>query len=107
MNKSNRSHAALDLFTDETDAAAESVTARADARVVLDAVVRAHRDLLVLTARQILGNFRQDAEDIVQDVCLVALEGDLEIAEDPAQALDALLGEVARRARAHRNGGQA
>ena len=70
--------------------------------LVLGLLVRAHHDQLVATARGHLGNLRRDAEDIVQDVLLAALEGELELPLAPmSDTLDALLGEIADRAAAH------
>ena len=71
----------------------------ADLHVTLDAIVRAHRWQLVATARHHLGNRRQDAEDLVQDLCLEALEGQLALSSDPSDALDDLLREVVERCR--------
>jgi DNA-directed RNA polymerase specialized sigma24 family protein len=98
MSKSNRNSAALVYFTTTSEASA------VHASVVLDAVIRAHRDQLVQIARQLLGNCRQDADDIVQDVCLEVLEGDTDIGVDPAQALEDLRAAVVARAIAHREG---
>ena len=98
MNKSNRNSAAPVYFTSTGEPSTVHVS------VVLDVVIRAHRDQFVQTARQLLGNQRQDAEDIVQDVCLDVLEGNLDIGEDPSQAFDDLRAAVAGRAMAHRQG---
>jgi hypothetical protein len=68
-----------------------------EVRMMLDAVIRAHRWQLVSTARHHLGNRRQDAEDLVQEVCLEALEGQLALSRDPSGALDDLLREVVAR----------
>ena len=66
-------------------------------RVTLDAFIRAHRWQLVSTARHHLGNRRQDAEDLVQDLCVEALEGQLALSSDPTEALDELLLEIRER----------
>jgi len=68
-----------------------------EARVVLDAVIRAHRRQLVCTARQHLGKRRQDADDLVQEICLDVLEGHLALPRDPSAALDELLREIVAR----------
>jgi hypothetical protein len=68
-----------------------------EVRVTLDAILRAHRSQLVATARYHLGNHRQDAEDLVQDLCVEALEGRLTLSRDPWKALDDLLEEVIAR----------
>jgi hypothetical protein len=97
MTKSNRRNAAIALYAYDLSAAA-----LAHVRPVLDAVVRAHRGLLVQTAEQLLEDLAQDAEDIVQDACLAVLEGDVAISPDPVQALDDVHAAVARMAIAHR-----
>jgi hypothetical protein len=69
-------------------------------RVVLDAVIRNHRALLVRTAREnLVGRRRQDAEDVVQDVCLAVLEGEIVLSVDLKVALLELLRAVAAAAR--------
>jgi DNA-directed RNA polymerase specialized sigma24 family protein len=102
MSKSNRRNAAIALYACNPSAAPEHV------RPVLDAVIRGHRGLFVQTAEQLLEDLAQDAEDIVQDVCLAVLEGDLAISPDPVRAFDQLHAAVARKAIAHRrrHGGQ-
>jgi DNA-directed RNA polymerase specialized sigma24 family protein len=70
-------------------------------RAVLDAVIRAHRWRLVQTAHRHLRR-RSDAEDVVQDVCLDALEGRIALSGDPTDALADLVREVADRCRASR-----
>jgi DNA-directed RNA polymerase specialized sigma24 family protein len=92
MTKSNRSNAALALPASNLSAAP------AHARPVLDAVIRAHRGRLVQTAEQLLEHPAQDAEDVVQDVCLAVLEGDLAISPDPVQAFDDVQAAVPRKA---------
>jgi DNA-directed RNA polymerase specialized sigma24 family protein len=96
MKKSNRSNAAIAL------SASSPTAAPAHAWPVLDAVVRAHRGLLVRTAEELLEDLAQDAEDVVQDACLAVLEGDVAISPDPVQAFDDLHAAVARMAIAHR-----
>jgi DNA-directed RNA polymerase specialized sigma24 family protein len=102
MSQSSRRNAAIALHAHD-----QSPTP-AHVRPVLDAIVRAHRGVLVQTAAELLEHLAQDAEDIVQDACLAVLEGDLSISPDPVQAFDDLHAAVARRAIAHRrrNGGQ-
>jgi DNA-directed RNA polymerase specialized sigma24 family protein len=69
-------------------------------RVVLDAVIRRHRALLVRTASEnLVGRRRQDAEDVVQDVCLAVLEGEIVLSADVRVALLELLRAVAAEAR--------
>jgi DNA-directed RNA polymerase specialized sigma24 family protein len=97
MPKSNRRNAAIALDTTSNPSAAP-----AHAWPVLDAVVRAHRGLLVRTAVELLEDFSRDAEDIVQDACFAVLEGDVAISPDPVQAFDDLHAAVARMAIAHR-----
>lgn len=60
------------------------------ARLVLAAVIAAHRDQLVAAARGALGSLG-DAEDRVQDLCLAALTGEIDLPSDPSEALDVLL----------------
>jgi hypothetical protein len=85
MNRSSQSAAAVVIVPVST----------AHVRVVLDAVVRAHRPLLVRTAAEHLEHLRQDAEDIVQDVCLAVLEGQVALSPDPRTALLDVLKAVA------------
>lgn len=66
-------------------------------RLTLEAVLRTHRWQLVSVARHHLGNERRLAEDLVQDLCLEVLEGQLVLSSDPTEALDQLLREVAER----------
>ena len=96
MNESNRRKALLAVTAFDLSAAPAHV------RPVLDAVIRAHRGLLVRTAAELLEDFAQDAEDIVQDACLAVLEGDVAISSDPVQAFEDLHAAVARMAIAHR-----
>jgi hypothetical protein len=63
-------------------------------RIVLEAIICAHRWQLVSAARQHLGNARYCAEDIVQDLCLEVLDGQLPLPTDPTEALVELLREV-------------
>ncbi|MGD0525540.1 MAG: hypothetical protein ABSE49_10370 [Polyangiaceae bacterium] len=63
-------------------------------RRVLDAVIRDHRGQLVAAAQEQLGNDAREAEDLVQDLCVVVLEGQLRLPSDPADALRFLLGEI-------------
>lgn len=109
MSRTNRSNARrirnIDLVLDEDLelhpelVPVDESLSNAHVRVTLDALVRAHRWQLVATARHHLGNRRRDAEDLVQDVCLEALEGQLALSSDPAEALDELLREVVERCR--------
>jgi DNA-directed RNA polymerase specialized sigma24 family protein len=89
MNRSSQSAAAVVI----------TPVPAAHVRVVLDAIVRAHRPLLVRTAAEHLGTQRQHAEDIVQDVCLAVLEGQVELSPDPRAALLDVLKAVAGAAR--------
>ncbi len=68
-----------------------------EVRIMLDAVIRSHRWQLVSTARHHLGNRRQDADEIVQEVCVEALEGQLTLSREPSAALDDLLREIVTR----------
>jgi hypothetical protein len=61
---------------------------------LVDALICAHREQLVQVARHHLGNQRRDADDVVQDVCLAAVEGELLLSSDPTEALDELLQAV-------------
>ena len=94
MKQSNRSNAAFVLASPEPTTVA--------LLVVLDAVLRPHRGLLVQTAAQHLGGRHRDPEDVVHDVVLAVLEGHLEIAQEPARALLDLLKAVAARAAGRR-----
>jgi hypothetical protein len=92
------------FFDDDLDFHPELVPALAapahpDTRAVLDAVIRGHRWQLVATARHQLGNRRRDAEDLVQEICLEALEGQLALSPDPSEALEDLLREVVGRSK--------
>ena len=70
----------------------------AQARVLLDLVLRAHRWELVAAARRHLGKrHRDDAEDVVQDICLDVIEGRLALSADRDAALDDLMREVVER----------
>ena len=71
--------------------------AGAGARLTLEAVLHNHRRQLVSVARQHLGNQRTLAEDLVQDLCLEVLEGQLVLSSNASEALDQLLREVAER----------
>jgi len=73
-------------------------------RVVLDAVVRTNRALLVQTARAHLPGRHHLAEDVVQDVCLAVLEGAVPLSSDPKVALLDMLGAVAAMARHQASG---
>jgi hypothetical protein len=67
------------------------------ARLTLEAVLRTRRWQLVSAARQHLGPQRGLAEDLVQDLCLEVLEGQLLLSSNPTEALDQLLREIAER----------
>ncbi len=67
-----------------------------DPRAVLEAVIRTHRWQLVATARKHLRDEEQ-AEDLVQDLCVEVLEGQLSLPADPTEALVALLLEITER----------
>ena len=69
---------------------------------LLQALLCAHRDLLVQTARHHLGNQRRDADDVVQDVCEAALQGELSLSSNPSEALDDLIQAVV--SASHRQG---
>ncbi len=69
-----------------------------DVRVILDAVIRTHRPLLLQTARDLLRSRRHRADDVVQDVCLAVLEGAIELSVDPRTALLDMLRAVAAEA---------
>ena len=66
-----------------------------DARAALDAVIRAHRWQLVIAAKNRLRNDAH-AEDLVQNLCVEVLEGQLPLPADPTEALVALLLEIQR-----------
>jgi hypothetical protein len=107
MSRTNRTNARcpriIDLVLDEDLefhpelVPVDEYLSDSEVRVLLDAVIRAHRWQLVSTARHHLGNRRRDAEDIVQDVCLEALQGLLALSRDPSEALDDLLQEIIAR----------
>jgi hypothetical protein len=84
MSRSNRSAAASVPFTRSSR----------PGPIFLEALIRAHHDLLVQTARHHLGNYRSEAEDVVQDVYLSILQGHVVISADPCEALDDLLQAV-------------
>ena len=65
-------------------------------RIILDALIRAHRPELVAAARR-RGKTRHDAEDLVQDLCLQVLEGELVLPVTVPAALDLLLAEIGLR----------
>jgi DNA-directed RNA polymerase specialized sigma24 family protein len=67
-------------------------------------IVRAERDQLVDVARRHLGTLRQDAEDLVHDVYLAALQGDLYVSSNRAYALDDLLHAIISAADRQANG---
>lgn len=70
-----------------------------ETRLVLEAVFNASRNQLVATARHHLRSWRDDAEDVVHDVCQAALEGQIPLPRDPSGALDALRWEIVTRCR--------
>ena len=88
MHRSTRSSAAP-VFPTASDL---------EVRVILDAVVRSSRPLLIQIAREHLEGRRQNAEDLVQDVCLAVLEGTVVLSSDPRAALLDMLRAVAARA---------
>jgi hypothetical protein len=71
----------------------ERVTDAQDRRA-LEAVIRSHRGQLVAAAREQLGDDPREAEDLVQDLGVAVLEGQLRLPSDPADALRFLLGEL-------------
>ncbi len=89
MNRPNHSAAA----------SVPSPASAPDLRVILDAVVRSSRPLLVQIARVHLGSRRALVEDVVQDACLAVLEGQVRLSSDPKTALLDLLRAVAALAR--------
>lgn len=64
--------------------------------VDLDALMRSHRAELVATARRRL-RVKRHAEDVVQEVCLDALEGRLALSDDRDEVLNELRMEVIAR----------
>ena len=70
-----------------------------DARVVLEGVIRDHRWKLVATARHHLRGQGVDPEDVVQDVCADAVDGQLTLPASASGMLDELRCEIARRCR--------
>lgn len=67
-----------------------------ETRAVLETIIRTHRWQLVATAKKHLRDDEQ-AEDLVQDLCVEVLEGQLPLPADPTEALVALLLELAER----------
>jgi hypothetical protein len=65
-------------------------------RVLLDTLVREHRSELVVAARN-LGLPRHQAEDLVQQLCIEVLEGELALPVSLPAALEVFLGEIHRR----------
>jgi DNA-directed RNA polymerase specialized sigma24 family protein len=74
---------------------------------LLQVLICAHRDLLVQTARHHLSNLRRDADDVVQDVCEAALQGELSLSSDPSEALDDLIQAVVSASHCIAEGGAA
>jgi hypothetical protein len=70
--------------------------------LTLGALVRMHRRSLVRTARVKLGIRRLDAEDIVQEDCLDALEGRLALSGAGPQVAEELREEVVSRCKSWR-----
>jgi hypothetical protein len=68
--------------------------------LMLAEVIGKHRGLLVATATRHLDGDRELAQDVVQDVCVDAIEGRLELAFNHEQALRVLVAEVIARAEA-------
>ncbi|HEY3821358.1 MAG TPA: hypothetical protein VGL81_29530 [Polyangiaceae bacterium] len=68
----------------------EAPDADLDVYATLDDVIQGYRWLLVETATFYLGENEQsdvDAEDLVQDLCVEVLEGELALSLDPRKAL--------------------
>jgi DNA-directed RNA polymerase specialized sigma24 family protein len=68
----------------------------------LGALVRIHRTQLLRTARAKLGLRREDAEDLVQQVCLDALEGRLALSAAGSEVAEELREEVLSRCKSWR-----
>ncbi|HEY1692943.1 MAG TPA: hypothetical protein VGG39_12320 [Polyangiaceae bacterium] len=66
----------------------------------LDALMRGYRGKLVRAAHCRLGS-RRRAEDLVQDLCVEALSGQLALPVDPESAAEVLHGEIVERCRAN------
>ncbi len=62
--------------------------------VTLRKIATSHRELLVDTARRHLGCLGGDAEDLVQDVLLAALQGAFPVSRDASRAVSDVLREV-------------
>jgi hypothetical protein len=71
-------------------------------RAALEALLRTHRLQLLTTARVKLGHRRQDADDLVQEVCLDALEGQLALSGSGAEIAEQLREEVVSRCKSRR-----
>jgi DNA-directed RNA polymerase specialized sigma24 family protein len=71
---------------------------------VIRTLARRERDHLVLIARRHLGALRENAEDLVHDVVLAALQGDLYLSPTRALALDDLVHAVISAADGQANG---
>jgi len=71
---------------------------------IIRTLARRERDHLVLIARRHLGALRENAEDLVHDVVLAALQGDLYVSSSRALALDDLLHAVISAADLQANG---
>ncbi len=71
-------------------------------RAALEALLRTHRLQLLTTARVKLGHRRQTADDIVQEVCLDALEGRLALSASGPEIAEELREEVVSRCKSRR-----
>jgi hypothetical protein len=70
--------------------------------LTLAALVRIHRRSLLKKARAKLGIFREDAEDIVQQVCIDAFEGRLALSGTGPEVAEELREEVVSRCMSRR-----
>ncbi|HEY3821357.1 MAG TPA: hypothetical protein VGL81_29525 [Polyangiaceae bacterium] len=84
----------LELHVKLVPPLAETPDVDIDVYVTLDEVMRRYRWQLVGTARFYLGQNKNrsesDAEDLVQDLCVEVLEGELALSLDPLNALEDL-----------------
>lgn len=75
----------------------DTFLAQQEQHAAIDALIHGHRDALVAVARNTPRGRRDDPEDIVQDVCLAVLDGELRLSRNPERALDQLFDAVCAR----------
>ena len=97
---SKKARSAMSHSTPSSAALALHHQSALDLRDVLDAVVGSSNGRLIQAARENLQTYlRQDAEDVVQDVFIAFLDGQVPVSSDPRVALLEMLRAVAAEAR--------